>query len=75
MHIICIVLSLPGTFKRPRHFLAGRTVAATDAAFIKAFVGADDTITSGFDALALNANGGRVWAAGRPVGHLEGKDI
>lgn len=61
---------LPGTIHGARHFLAGRTIAAANAALIKPTVRADDAIASCLDALALDANSGGVRAAGRAIGHL-----
>lgn len=63
-------MHVPGTLQRARHFLAGRSVSSTHGALIKAPAGADDAIASRLDTLALNTDGGGVWAAGRAVSHL-----
>lgn len=64
------VRCLPGTIQRARHFLAGRAITTANATLIKPPVRADDTITSGLDALALNTNCSGVWAAGCAISHL-----
>lgn len=53
-----------------RLLAAARTVPAAHHAFVKFLFGANDAVTAGMDAAALNTDRGAVWGAGSPVYHL-----
>lgn len=53
-----------------RLLAAARAVPAAHHAFVKFLFGANDAVTAGMDAAALNTDRGAVWGTGGPVCHL-----
>lgn len=56
-----------------RLLAAARAVPAAHHALVKFPFGANDAVTAGMDAAALNTDRGAVWGTGGPVYHLRRK--